>query len=891
MESQTDTPTAPRRRPWLLALLAAAGLSATLLVVAGIAFAAWSLTRPHVPPEFDPQHPQFSRVESSLLDPGQVRLVAAHAGAPGAPLVILAGENHAQRATQEEVAAWLDGLLAAQAIDGLLLEGSQGPLQWQGTETAVRAVLGEAGARVYWQSQLEAGQISGVECAFLLRRPSIDLVGIEDVALKDASEKEFLLGDPVQWRAEDAVEDNVRRQLSAAVESGPEAARAVVQSYATARDAARVRRAEALPKIEELAAIEEAMPTKADAYERRVTAYNARIADLQSEFSALQAEIASFESDARDYNRTVARGGGSDWEYQQLDRRQGEIASRVAHLNQQQEEVATEHGAIDAVERELKDLADRHTALGAYLTRYTEASEAADQALLAAADAAAEALRATGRDTSVIDHVFTSRDRLAGIARESMPSLAGRDDAMIANAKAWWAGREQPVVVMLVGYAHLPSLQARLEKEGVAYVSLAFAAAEDPSDAADVAAWGLRLARSDPEHRKERSYFMGTLAPGFQKRSETFVKTGASLVAQLTPGQMTLRSLEGGREWLLRRRATGADPPRDWFGVANVETATMSTPDGGLVDVVVRDGDAVRARLGASGDDRVVFLDVAPAGSGFRYAIPDGEGSRAVSAAEAANFASAQAGAGKDVVLLTALTCDEAATQDIRHELWAAAGGSVPPGGPPWWPRTRFGQDPERARRNVEVLRRRDARDDRHVVVVLDPLLHPSDPYPANIDATALATKRRVRVSEGAQSIESMPWSPNDGSRSDTLLVVARNTQELRSSLRRAAANRKLENKEVVLVMCGHDGGDIDALSAELRAGGALGVIVFREALDPKEAQRFADALATRVDSLGGTTTWSQIVDESLKDAGINSTTIERHVLRWPPPGGRPGRG
>ncbi|MFH1463878.1 MAG: hypothetical protein ABIO70_05800 [Pseudomonadota bacterium] len=867
-------------------------LSVVILTIAGGLSSSCGWFRPHVADQFNPHHPRFARVEPSLLDADHVRLVSAHEEkGSGEPLVLLAGENHAQADTQTEVADWLGGLLREPgAIDAVLLEGSEGPLEWSHTAKVVREELGVQGAETFWRGQLEAGEISGLEFAFLTSEATVPLIGIEDVALKDASDQEYLLGDPTQWKELDAEDDSrlrLLRECAGAEVTAP--SHQAVEAYANALEHSRTARDLAVTSLPQAVDIEARIRSAVKAYEETVGRYNEKVDAYQASARELRARATRFDKKAQAFNAAVARGRGDPNEYARLEAEQSQLQEMADQLSRDGSAIEALAGTISAKEGEITDLGSQHEALVAAITPYQEAVVASEQAQFVAANAASEACRAVGKDSAPIDLMFTDYARRADKHQDPLESLAKRDDAMVQKARAWWAGREQPVVVMLVGSAHLPSLQDRLENEKVSFVSLSFAAADDPSLDWETRAWGQRLGVTDPGERKERSYFMPGLEPKFYERAVHLARTGKMYVAQMAPDQASLRKTNGAEEWLLRRRPSGEDRPRDWFGVDHVWSGVFLTASGDLVDVLVRDGDAVRASLGEKCDDNAVFIDVSTTDDGYRYAIPDGKGSRPVSAADAASFARDQAADGKNIVVLTALTFDEEATQDIRQELWTASASSGEP--PTWWARAQFGSDPERARHNLEVLRRRDEADGRHLVMVIDPVLHSSDPFPINIDASKAKAAPRVHLSEGPGSLTSMAWSPPDGTRTDTLFVVAHNTPELRHQLRLAAANRKLVNKEVVLVICGGEGREIDLLSGELRAGGAASVVVFRQAIDGKEAQQIVDAVAEAAENLNRGTTGADLVREALKSSGMPSTSYERHVLLVLPEIPRPSRG
>lgn len=843
------------------AVVAGVALASAVLAAGGAT--AWYLSRPRVPPEFRLDHPRFAAIEPALADASRVTLVGAHQGPEGGPLIILAGENHAQGATQAQVAEWISGVLPDGRIDAVLLEGSEGPLDWEASAREVATVLGDTAAGVFWRSRLDAGAISGVEFAYLAARPEVELLGVEDVELKNQWGSESPWGDEVQRREADAEEDRLIAILRAAYAKAPagEAAKtasialdALGQASARSREA-RDAAAGAYPRAVKLQA---QLQSKAEAHDALVVEFNSRV-------QGMIADSDSFNSRVEGYNRRAGRGEAEPHEYQRLGRDQAELSRRAEALAADRARVEALAGEVKGIQREMDEAARPVEA-------YSEVNRAADRALFVAANAVAVA----AGPGSEVHRAFTELARGAALDREAYPSLGPRDDAMVEKSKAWWSGRKDAAAVMLVGYAHLPSLRSRLEKAGASYVALRFRSAEEPSSAVDLAAWTARLEKTDPEGRKELSWFTPALAKAFREESLFLARTGQDLLARLPAGEAAAAFEEGGREWFVLRRPPGGSPPMEWHGAANSETFALPASDGTWVDFIARDGTALRERLGSLGDDSTSFIDVSRSGNSIQYALPSGSGSRPATVAEVAEYIKSDASAARQFVLLRSPGVDE---EDMKDVAYALGGGKLPPNGPnDWGRRIHWAEDPNRARRNLNVLRERDGKDDRTLVVVVDPRLSPSDTsFNINLDTTRLEGASRVAL---APSIQAIPWSPPDGSMTDTVMIVGRNDDQLQQAIRAAAANRKLENKEVVLVTCGGVGRQIDSMSAVLRAGGAVGIVIFREDLDGEQVQNLADELADRSNQLNrGTPGW--VIVQDAIDAIVGAPVqFERHVFR-----------
>jgi hypothetical protein len=101
----------------------------------------------------------------------------------GAPQsILLIGENHASVKTQTQLADLLDKLYQEQAVDAILVEGSNGRIDAKD----LRDSLAKSGAKrtaEFWRGQLNVGQIAGYEYV-ALTRDGVRIWGVEDMDAK-----------------------------------------------------------------------------------------------------------------------------------------------------------------------------------------------------------------------------------------------------------------------------------------------------------------------------------------------------------------------------------------------------------------------------------------------------------------------------------------------------------------------------------------------------------------------------------------------------------------------------------------------------------------------------------------------------------------------------------
>jgi hypothetical protein len=138
---------------------------------------------------------------------------------------------------------------------------------------------------------------------------------------------------------------------------------------------------------------------------------------------------------------------------------------------------------------------------------------------------------------------------------------------------------------------------------------------------------------------------------------------------------------------------------------------------------------------------------------------------------------------------------------------------------PPSW--TAFGEpeperprlfrttNPERARRNLDRLLEQKPLEASEVRFYADPLALPDAPY-----------------------------AERDGTNAGTVVLMADNTPEFRAALLAAAEGRKLVNKQVVLITCGHVFPETGALRELLLASGALMVWTPDRQIAPQIGER-----------------------------------------------------
>lgn len=455
-------------------------------------------------------------------------------------LVLLVGENHASVETQKQLATLLTGLLEQHALDSVLIEGSNGPVS---TETFLNSLQADGNdpstLEAYWRQELEGGRIAGYEFV-ALTHASLEVFGVEDMGAK-ARNKVFL------------DEMDLRTDATVLVEAVGMAEQALSKLHDAGLEGeltqARVETVEARRAADEYKRatdnyITEQAPDRALDAQRDLLAgdlapilwrlENARpsirdYVNWQSEYEKLHEPIQQLKSTLE--NRKPFSGGSGDpftsfssvpdssldpfgtsppttttqgvvkAEYLMLVRTNG---PRLKTLYEQIRSFDLEHFQdLRDYKRAVKQLQELDVKLLDFANAHKDSVEQFDNARKQAEDAykiAANRLSDLAAEKHVPIPSLTTffheeSERLGKQQGMNSPDLEERDTAMAQNTANYLQNNlpaNKKVVVLLVGYAHVAGLEAKLAALGVSYLSGELTASEREIEPWEEAAWERR---------------------------------------------------------------------------------------------------------------------------------------------------------------------------------------------------------------------------------------------------------------------------------------------------------------------------------------------------------------------------------------------------------------
>lgn len=476
-----------------------------------------------------------------LLKSDLVVMQGEHLVPESTQLVLLIGENHASVKTQQELATLVANLLDARQLDGLLLEGTLGPVEEKDLKDRLSAVLGADSklSDAHWREQLDAGLIAGYEYV-ALTRPRFDIVGVEDMGAKarnaSALSERGLLDAPATYlRGADLLD-----KALAAIRAGkPDAdvapvlaeiaaARQAAVSYANAVPAAaqemagmwRAQKAVELLKISFVPAAQRLFGASPSFAERQAWAREADSLIAEGRALSERLERKRLDPAALDpLNPSVSEILG--------DRKPGKsrpTALRPRHAGDadalfsttvEEQKLASISQQLEPLSEKIKDFDAVHAAdlavLQAQSVPWKTANENRESAAVAirptferiqaaegsAADAyfiAANSLRtlSNGGDVAVtaLSSFFRDeRERARLDSGNHSELLAERDAAMAKNTVDYLKEHDKKIVLLLVGYAHVAGIEKQLAASNVSYLSGMVASSKTATQPWEDAAW------------------------------------------------------------------------------------------------------------------------------------------------------------------------------------------------------------------------------------------------------------------------------------------------------------------------------------------------------------------------------------------------------------------
>lgn len=798
--------------------------------------------------------------------------VTAEPQRTGARVVYLLGENHASVRTQVQIVEIVDRLIDAKLIDAVLVEGSDGSIDFSSLASGLSrgAELAEADRKAYWRAELEWGHVAAFEYIGLTR-PGFAIQGVEDMRAKarftvlglvpgerdidrqrGADERSVRAFEDALRQLEGKIDADQRKRVDgllasyrAAVARSQAAHRAYVNASKPSDERVKLEvarvdlteRWRALrPALAEARRVQDEYIQRAKAYDAKKKPYAADIVNLRGLIARAQA------GDSRAEDRLG--------EISELARSLEPEGKAIQALAEQLEEFKREKGPeLDALSKEAARISARVSVLEAPRARAAQPLGQALEARQASFFALANALRDVGEPHGLrfekIEGFFRDEaERAEAEEKSHILDMSERDAAMVRNTANFFAGgKDRRAVALIVGSLHLEGMTKRLREAGFDVLAGKMTAADGELEPWEEEEWNKREeiyaaffsdAKRNPETRFLNPDWVGEQAQTIQ-----------SLRALGTPGSKFVSSddglagggkiyeAEGGTRAVLVTGQTRNPQARPGNHV--IRGGPVPGQPGQRYELY--DRKAARAdvkRLSGQGTVFSYYHKVNQEGRrGYVIHTPDGE----MTLEQFENAPPRAGGRPKRVVMFgepDEIMRGSVAVSPLWERLRGGAGGgnggppkpprwSAPwddgPSGPPRGPRgggpagpRRGGPavlltlNPTRAKRNVEILDKQRARG---------PI--------AFVDHAGL---------------DQLHFTSPDGEHAQVVVIVAKNTDEFRQSVRRAAEARKLEGKQIALVTCGDAFADTAMLKEMLLDNGAVMVWVPDRQVTPEAGQR-----------------------------------------------------
>jgi hypothetical protein len=781
--------------------------------------------------------PQAARILGASQDLFEITARTEQPGARWA--VVLIGENHASVKTQQQLAEVLDRLYAANAIDAILVEGSNGKIS---TEDLAREFTGGS-VKAFWRGRLDLGQIAGYEYVALTRRQPAVVFGVEDLKAK----RDYTVG-----AAGRGVTTSLEKEVALHRRAFDLAERAFSQINETAGGNAK---------------LEEAKSALA-AYQQRINAFDAarqsdgakyadlvamntgavedttliyhKIGPLLPLLSKLATEETSFEKLRAKAQAEVAGSNASQADLQQLLRQLQDRKTKIEQSEQQFEMAAEQQGYADA-KAALDDLGsikrneDLLKTNERSLSELSERFENLESVLLDQFFLVANAVRSASGSPYPDLQMFlkNERDRARQEQRNGLdpeiPFLSDRDQHMADNTMAFVSGRENGnvrCVALIIGYAHLQGMTERLRNLGLNLVAGRLTAAQGDIEPWEERAWE---SRSRPAARvfsrqKTLKELSRLLDQGFKEETAALLKQLAQIKTEGTVGipvgsarLYEVRSPTSGDKVILVGNNV-ADPRLHW-GVQKVDSGFM--PDGSGQSYVVFDRRVAEDEAKSLSTTKALFaVGYRTRSSGkltARIHLPDGS----LGLNEFMRTPPRIEGRVPERVVLTA-------EPDEGSMGRALVGGGDAGGKPPWTTVAGFAEDPEGS--DPLLFLTINARRARAKVDALE------KEQPLRFGDIA---KIRLGFGTNEQSALTDLWfTPGQGDHARAFLIAGANTAEFRARIKDAADAGLFRNKQVALATC------FDPIETEplrellLEEAGALMVWTPERRISPEAAEK-----------------------------------------------------
>lgn len=760
--------------------------------------------------------------------------------------VILIGENHASITAQIQLAELLDSLAQSRAIDGILVEGSNGDLKIRSAEARFRKANDGESTDALWRSRLEWGQVAGYEYV-ALKHPSIPVIGVEDMDAKLSYEISQVMNESdveeevaSMRRAHELLAASVKILEEAGIERvGKDAAEclsvlaASISGFETACNSL----SKKMQPVRELQLEQIRLQSKArEAYlsiESELERAQEQQAELERRAPAFDQRVSAFNRDVTRYQQspTHALGERLTREKDAIEEEQDELE----RLGKALELFQNEHGGtleelgsaserieeiIGEMEKLLSGLQEPNEQVddaqdGVQDLYFRVANIVTNRARKEWGDSLEEAPPAIRQRILAVNSFYAddAAQRRDAHLTVAVADLRDRDVAMARNILDYFNSSGATVVAVVVGYAHIPGMATQLGKRNIAFIGGGLSG-NGEYELWEGRAWAERKAPTvsvfaAPKKLKEISRFLDKT---WLDETSALLEI-AGRIEVLDRGQYA-EMLGEGRKLLVGKHL--ADQ-RVYVGEHVVARGAFPGQPGFIYEV----HDRARAKelISELSDEHTEFVYAFEEGNQYRVATSKGE--QSLSALKD----SPPTRDGDYVALFHEPDIIEQGGKPVS-EVWDSirpsgaggrgggktqggkgGGGSIPPGDGPWYQADFFGEGP---RKSIGFFRT-------------------YNPRRAALNLKALRRQGRispegVTILENPTSLMDIPFTPRDGEHSGVAVLLARNEAEFRVAVENAAVARKLENKQIVLITCGEAFAETRALREGILNGSALTV-------------------------------------------------------------------
>jgi len=790
-------------------------------------------------------------------------------------LVVVVGENHARVKTQIQLANLVTRLLDQNLVQAILVEGSSGPfeispflrdmekLPMSGTELAA-----------FWRQQLEAGRVAGYEYV-ALTRPGLEIVGVEDMGAKA--------------RYEVGLQTRAYREIAASYDR---AAVALEQEFDSLRQRAKANGAQRVrSSLDEFKAVRSRFARVPDEIAQKLEPLGAQQAErmeLRTLVLSLYQRLNSSTPSYDEYEEWIGEGKA-------LYRRVKPILDKMGSSS-----TFAESDLSSSQKRDLRDLEQLVEKISAFkrahqadldqleklISRFSELSNQMDEAwknlepffeqvktaateledgFFVAANALQSLATAVGAPRPKSMAFFreeSERQRKENTSREK-PFLAERDRAMVARTVEFLQRAGKQRVLLIVGYAHLPVIIENLAANDVSFISGKLVASEEDIESWEGEAWEFRKRANIPifsdvkRQIKELSPLLSDIWKKEQLARLEYFRRVYESSSTLKPtisglaGNSRIFEKVGNADRALIVGRFPFDRNAD-FGAHVLDHGPVPGRPGEFYRVFDRTeaNDLIKELSDDIADFVYHFRTATLPGSTAAYRLKTSAGEKSLR-----DFMAAPPSNAKYEVLFGEPDEIEESgllLSPLQREL--RGGGTPPPSGRPSW--TSAFADPDDPRSPV-LLRTINPRRAHQNLVAIE------KQQPPHIGDVAFFEEADLPVLS-----EKLLFTPSRGDHAHMVVLIAKNTEEFRASIRKASKGKLLKGKQVALITCGDAFEDTAAIREDLLRAGVLMVWVNDRQITPEAARRLHDEVKKTVEGLPAEQrkTIEQLMNHSLRN-------------------------